>query len=224
MDRQMSLPITSENASGEQPYPAFTRHSLDDRHSLWSGETPAELGGAPGEEDGADVGFEALWNLHPPDYPEILMHGRMVKTPRWQQAYGTDYRFSQIVNAGLPIPPLLKPCLDWACGAIDRRLNGLLLNWYDGALGHYIGAHRDSTDSMIDGAPIVTISYGGTRSFRLRPWKKRGAGFKDFAAPHGTVFILPYDTNLTWTHEVPRTKAQTDRRISITMRAFEAPA
>ena len=36
-------------------------------------------------------------------------------------------------------------------------------------LDHYIGAHRDSTASMIEGVPIVTVSLGEERAFRLRP-------------------------------------------------------
>ena len=55
---------------------------------------------------------------------------------------------------------------------VDDRLNGLLLNWYDGRLGHYIGKHRDSRVNMIHGAPIVTISLGEERSFRLAPWRR----------------------------------------------------
>ena len=51
----------------------------------------------------------------------------------------------------------------------------MLLNWYDAAQRHYIGAHRDSTVGLVSGAPIVTISLGATRTFRLRPM--RGKGF-----------------------------------------------
>jgi alkylated DNA repair dioxygenase AlkB len=101
---------------------------------------------------------------------------------------------------------------------VDARLNGILLNWYDGKFGHYIGKHRDSTDDMVDGAPIVTVSLGEERKFRLRPWKQ--AGFIDFDAVPGSVFIMPYTTNLTWTHEVPHSAKYRGRRISITLRTF----
>ncbi len=108
----------------------------------------------------------------------------------------------------------------WACEKIDARLNGILVNWYDATLGHYIGKHRDSTANMISGAPIVTISFGESRIFRLRPW--RGIGYQDFPTSSGSVFIMPYDTNLSWTHEVPSSAKNRGRRISITLRAFEA--
>lgn len=98
--------------------------------------------------------------------------------------------------------------------------NGILLNWYDGALGHYSGKHRDSWANMIDGAPIVTISLGDERVFRLRPWRSAGTPI-DFAAVSGAVFIMPYETNLAWTHEVPKSARHTGRRISVTLRAFK---
>ena len=80
------------------------------------------------------------------------------------------------------------------------------------------GRHRDSVRGMVDGAPIVTISLGEARPFRLRPWRRQG--FVDFAAPNGTVLVLPYATNRAWTHEVPQSKRATGRRISLTFRGF----
>lgn len=142
----------------------------------------------------------------------------MVKTPRWQQAYGRDYTYSGSRNNALQIPPLLAPLLDWARRSIDVRLDSMLLNWYDAELGHYIGRHRDDERQLLVGAPIVTISFGAPRVFRLRPW--RGQGFVDYPVEEGTVIILPWETNTRWTHEVPHGKRFTGRRVSVTLRAF----
>ncbi len=118
----------------------------------------------------------------------------------------------------LPVPADLEPFRDWARHAINEQLNGLLLNWYDGQLGHYIGPHHDSTKNMVDGAPIVTISLGESRTFRLT--HPRLKAHKDFFADNGSVFIMPYDTNLAWKHSVPKSTKCRGRRISITLRAF----
>jgi alkylated DNA repair dioxygenase AlkB len=176
-------------------------------------------GRAPAERLPSAIEFDRLWSLHPTDYHEIVIHGRPVKTPRWQQAYGRDYHYTNQTNTALPVPAELSPWLDWVKQSIDDRLNGILLNWYDGALGHYIGKHRDSTANMIVGAPIVTISLGETRLFRLRQWK--GDRTLDFQATSGTVFVLPFDTNQAWTHEVPKSTKYTGKRISLTFRGFE---
>jgi alkylated DNA repair dioxygenase AlkB len=165
--------------------------------------------------------FDELWQMHPQEYHEIKIHGRLVKTPRWQQAYGMDYHYTGRVNRALAVPPLLAPLLSWVRETIDERLNGLLLNWYDGSLGHYIGRHRDSTKNMIHGAPIVTISFGEERTFRIRPWPASQLGEKiDHPATDGSVFVMAYETNLAFTHEVPASGKCKGRRISVTLRGF----
>lgn len=189
----------------------FERHDLGGGHALLTGDLPADLRLVP-------AAFEALWRLHPPEYHEILMHGRAVRTPRWQQAFGMDYHYTGRVNRALPVPAILSPLLAWARGHLDERLNSMLVNWYDGRLGHYIGRHRDSARGMIKGVPIVTVSFGEERVFRLRPY--RGEGRRDFPARDGRVFVMPYETNLAWTHEVPRARKSTGRRISVTLRGL----
>lgn len=193
-------------------YPGFQAVALDTQHCLWRGRLPDGL--LPSGPQ-----FEDLWALHPKDYNEIKIHGRTIKTPRWEQAYNKPYCYSGATNLALPVPHPARPIWGWVKDAIDARLNGILLTWYDGQLGHYIGKHRDSTQNMIWGAPIATISLGESRVFRLRPWQ--GKGFQDFPTAHGVVFIMPYQTNLAWTHEVPASKKRQGRRIAIAFRAFE---
>lgn len=190
----------------------FDRHDLDGTHAFYSGRLPGHLA-ADAER------FELLWALHPEEYHQITMHGRAVKTPRWQQAYGRNYEYTGRVNEALPMTPELAPFLAWAKASFHERLNGLLLNWYDGQLGHYIGPHHDSIKGMVVGAPIVTVSLGETRVFRLTLPHTRTR--RDFPAPDGTVFVMPYDTNLAWKHEVPKSVKAKKQRISITVRAFE---
>lgn len=165
------------------------------------------------------LSFQELWDMHPAEYHTLKMHGREVKTPRWQQAYGKDYRYTGARNNALPIPGVLKPYIDWCREHIDERLNALLLNWYDGQKNHYIGAHRDDQRDLVEGSPIVTISQGEARVFRMRPYKKEG--FQDVLMEDGDVIVIPWETNKSWTHEVPKFSKYQGKRISITLRVFE---
>ncbi|MBW2726881.1 MAG: alpha-ketoglutarate-dependent dioxygenase AlkB [Deltaproteobacteria bacterium] len=173
--------------------------------------------------------FAELWKLHPEKFHKVRTpRGVLVPTPRWQQAYGKDYVYTGSKNNALPIEtltdplPVLAELFDWCRREVDGRLNGVLLNWYDGSLGHYVGKHRDSRTGLLEGTPNVAISYGETRTFRMRPYPYRSGGEKrDFAVEDGSVVVLPWKTNLLWTHEITKSKRCTGRRVSITLRAFE---
>lgn len=162
--------------------------------------------------------FQEIWDLHPETYHIIRMHGKEIPTPRWQQAYGKNYNYTGAKNNALPIPYLLKPFLVWSQNNIDTRLNGLLLNWYDGEKNHYIGPHRDATTDLLSDSPIVTISLGQERIFRLRPYG--GSGYKDLTFRNAEVIVLPAKTNRNWTHEIPKSKKYIGKRISVTLRAY----
>lgn len=191
----------------------FRSTKLDEQHEVLVGSLPASL--IPNQD-----GFDALWALHPETFHEIKMVGRLVRTPRWQQAYGMDYRYTGNTNRALPLTSEMDLWLAWAREVFEPRLNGLLFNWYDGQAGHYIGPHRDSDQNRIEGSPIVTISFGEPRIFRLRPW--RGKGSTDVPTVHGGVIVVPWKVNRAFTHEVPSSKTALGRRISVTIRAFYA--
>jgi alkylated DNA repair dioxygenase AlkB len=202
------------------------------RRGAGSGSLPASGDLAAEPLDGADavlrgrvpqsilagIPFEELWRLHPDEFNAIPMHGKMVRIPRWQLAFGRDSHYTRRTRKALPMPSMLRRLFDWTRSAIDARLNGVLANFYDGAMEHYIGPHRDRTMDLVTGAPIVTISLGEERVFRLRPWKRQG--MIDFPAGNGAVFVIPYETNKHWTHEVPHRARDLGRRVSVTLRAY----
>lgn len=191
----------------------FKLHDLGGSE-FFEGKLPSDLLWDAGQ-------FEAAWLLHPQEQHEIMMHGKKVLTPRWQQAYGHDYHYTGRVNQALPVPEFLEPLLAWAQATVYPGLNGILLNWYEGP-SHYIGPHHDSVKGMVPDAPIVTVSFGETRVFRVSRGKGEGASTWDFFAPPGTVFVMPYATNLAVKHAVPKFSRYLGKRISVTFRAFAA--
>lgn len=192
-------------------WPRLTRIDIDGRHGVWLDMLPAELRWSAAQ-------FDEQWSRHPTHFHQVRIFGRPVPVPRWSENYGQDYRYSGTLHRAQPVPEALVPLLAWSKAEVDARLNGLLVNWYDGALGHKIGPHRDDEKELIAGAPIVTISFGERRTFRLRRWQ--GKDVRDIEVTDGSVLVLPHDTNIAFTHEVPASKRLVGRRISVTMRAF----
>lgn len=190
----------------------FKQIILDENHHLFLGELPQEF--TFNHEQ-----FQDFWNLHPEAYHTIMIRGKEIPTPRWQQAYGKNYSYTGSKNNALPISEELSPFLEWSQENIHSDLNGLLLNWYEGQRKHYIGAHRDDTRELVKGSPIVTISLGEERIFRMRPYGQKG--YRDVVISQGSVLIIPWETNLIWTHEVPHFAKYQGRRISITLRVFK---
>ena len=74
---------------------------------------------------------------------------------------------------------------------------------------------------MAAGAPVVTLSFGEERTFRLSRGTGEAKEVRDFPAPHGTVFVLPQETNVVWKHAVPKSVRYTGRRVSVTIRGFQ---
>lgn len=200
----------SEPISESQEWPNGKQHVLDSSCSVYSGRLPKELFAQ------SDL-FDQLWLLRPQQPQFIQMVGKRTEIPRRQLAVGADYAFSNQVSQAIQTPPLLKPFLEWARRDINPRMNGMLLNFYNGP-DEYIGRHNDAHSVLFHGSPIVTITLGEARTFRMRP--NRGKGFIDVPLPVGSFVVIPYHTNLNWKHEVPKSKKYKGRRISITIRAF----
>ena len=193
--------------------PDCIRHDLGNGHLFFESRLPQEL-------TWDDNRFDVEWNRHPQERHLVKMFGKWVATPRYQQAYGANYSYTGSRNNAMPVPNSWAPLFQWVRNYIDPRLNGLLLNWYEGA-DSYIGPHHDSTKDLLIGAPIVTVSFGETRTFRMTPEKGSDKPVQDFEARTGTVFVLPYDTNQIWKHSVPKRARYTGRRISMTFRSFD---
>src|SRR4051794_11463939 len=103
----------------------FQCHPLDADSHVCMGSLP--IGLIPD-----DVLLERLFAMRPVERQFVRIRGPLVAIPRRQATYGADYSFAGIVLHAVRTPSILKPFRDWARKEIDHRMNGLLLNWYDG--------------------------------------------------------------------------------------------
>ncbi len=165
-----------------------------------------------------DYDFDIIWNAHPATFKDVIIYDKKFKMPRWVEAYGKDYAYSGQTAKALPVPDWLQPFFDVA-KQISPTVNGALVNWYDGKLKHKIGAHRDAESSLMKGSDIITVSLGEERVFRFRKYRTKDAPI-DIVLKDRDMLVIPWNTNMTYTHEVPYVTKYQGKRISLTFRSF----
>ena len=168
--------------------------------------------------------FETLWDIHPENYNQVKILGKVIDTPRWQQTYERSYNYTGMEHEALPMPQQLQPFLEYAQTLYpDFTFNQILINWYQNGL-HYIGAHSDNTKPLVKDSPIVSISLGQERLFRIKD-KQTKTTIKDIILKDKTVITMGGSFQTYYIHEVPKVTGkkgeQLGRRINITFRAFK---
>lgn len=140
--------------------------------------------------------------------------------PRYCKAYGKAYKFAGVEHAADPIPDCLKGIMRWACQFAP--FNGLLINWYENGYD-YIGPHRDDEKALVKGEPIMTISVGATRKFRVR--NSENKILEDFEMYNGSFIMMKYPFQDRYTHEIVKITGEkglkTKPRASLTFRVFQ---
>lgn len=177
--------------------------------------------------------FDTLWNLHPEEKGKIMTPKGIVITPRWVQSYGNDYKFTGLNHkAKKHMPPSIQILLDWVNTlpyAKEHLFNQVLINWYANG-HHYIGAHSDNEKQFHDNAPIVSISLGASRNFRIRKIKKKGIKgsspvIKNILVSNKSLLIMGGKMQKEFTHEIVKIGGKkgdkTGSRINITFRQFK---
>ena len=105
-------------------------------------------------------------------------------------------------------------------GQLDVPFNAVGLNLYrDGR--DSVAPHNDHLDEIVQGFPIALLSLGATRRMIIRAKDPpRRALHVDLVA--GSVLIMSYETQLHYTHGVPKTSEPDGPRISLAFRVRPA--
>lgn len=124
--------------------------------------------------------FAALWAARPTEYGTVRMRGLPVRTPRYQQAYGSSYYFTGELHVAQPLSthPFLVLVAYWIWVYTGRPFTQALINWYD-LPTHRIGWHSDEEKDLTSSdrdpeAAIYSLSYGAERPFDIRFKNKAG--------------------------------------------------
>jgi len=169
--------------------------------------------------------FHKIWKSRPTKQHSVIIFGKRYPVPRIQVMYGHSYSFSGNIlepEKG-ETPQYIQTLFDYVRGDCPNfDWNGALVNFYkDG--NNYIGAHSDDEKDLCKGSPIYSFSYGGTRTFRIKPkkadrvdWDKR-----DIPTKNGLLVVMGGDFQKEFTHEIVKTKKKVGARINVTIRSFK---
>lgn len=150
--------------------------------------------------------------------PEIVVKGKTYRQNR-NVAFFSDssegFSYSGQVAIPKPLTKSLKLLMALVNKVYGSNFNGILINEYkDG--NNSIGIHSDDEKYLDPKGGVVAISYGATRTFRIK--KKYDKFKKDFKARHLEAINMGGDFQKEFSHEIPKEKKIRDRRISFTFR------
>jgi len=155
---------------------------------------------------------ETPWETH-----TLAMFGRRVEMPRRICMFGPrGYRYSGVVHPPRQLSPRLQQLLAEVEAAAGARFNSVLLNLYrDGR--DSVAPHNDHLNELRKGFPIALISLGATRRMTIRPKAQPRRPIHVDLEP-GSLLVMDYDTQLHYTHGVPKTSEPVGERISLAFR------
>lgn len=170
--------------------------------------------------------FARQWSLHPADYHQLMMYGRVCHETRYSQSWGVSYRYSGSINDARPLNEndFVRSCIDKCNELLPGRgpYNGCLQNWYEPK--HSIALHSDDEKSLRHESPIFSLSWGGPRRFIFRPKSATQKNIIEFLLEDGDLVVMGGSCQITHKHEVPpyrKTKDPTPgNRINFTFRSF----
>ncbi len=121
---------------------------------------------------------------------------------------------------GAPLPPAIAE----AAGRVTTRtgvaFNSVGLNLYrDGR--DSVAAHNDHRHELVPGFPIALVSLGATRRMTIRA-KEPPRRALDLDLEGGSLLVMSYETQLHYTHGVPKTTEAVGERVSLAFRVRPA--
>ncbi len=159
---------------------------------------------------------EIEWKQEP-----IKLFGKTVMQPRLTAWYGDGdktYTYSGITMQPRNWSPALKTIKEKIEIVSPVKFTSALLNLYRNGLDS-MGWHRDNEKELGQNPVIASVSFGGTRTFRLRNYHNKSI-IKSIELTHGSLLIMQGEIQHYWEHQIPKTSAPVKERINITFRVI----
>lgn len=168
-----------------------------------------------------NIQFQELWNTHNPNFNKIKIFGKTCYSKRYQNCYGSTYKFSGITMPAKPIPTYLQPYMQYFSSLYNVNFNMCLLNFYEDG-NHYIGMHSDNEKQLVKKTPIITITFleDETQPRKFVIQNKKTKEKKVIMLENNCYFTMGGNHQDIFKHGIPIQKKISTKRISVTLRVF----
>lgn len=148
--------------------------------------------------------------------PEIVrLYGKTHQTRRRSAQYGVDYIYNSEAKRSEEWTPLMLSIRERMESVAGRLDGGLVQVYPDGEAG--IGWHEDKGKPDI----IASLSLGAEREFAFGTGTTtRCAEVWRIRLAHGSLLLIPTNTNSSLKHRLPPTKRVKEPRVNVTLRRF----
>jgi len=160
------------------------------------------------------------WCRHqiPWEAGEVVVFGKRHPIPRrhcWFAPAGVVYRWSGTTMEPNAMPDALKVLTERLHEQLGVHFPTALANLYrDGS--DRMGWHRDDEALLGPKPPVVSLSLGASRDFKMRP---RGGGpAHTLPLLHGSVLLMEAGCQDHWEHALPPRKRVHGPRVNLTFR------
>jgi alkylated DNA repair dioxygenase AlkB len=151
--------------------------------------------------------------------PKIIVYGKECHQHRsigFFSDTSSGYKYSGQIAKSIPLTENLKKLLEKINEIFSGNFNGILVNKYSGG-EDYISPHSDDERALDKNAGVVSLSYGATRTFRIRNKKSKKIEI-DIPTVNGILIQMGGIFQQEFTHEIPIQKKVQGDRYSFTFR------
>lgn len=162
--------------------------------------------------------YEALatslaWAQH-----HVTVYGVTHPQPRLSAWMGPGpYRYAGLTLPAADFPTVVAEIAADVARCVGEPFDAVLANWYrDGR--DAMGYHADDEPELGADPLVAAVSFGATRTLRIRP--RTGGPSTAVPLAGGDLVVLPRGLQRTHHHAIPRTRRPVGGRISLTFRQY----
>ncbi len=144
------------------------------------------------------------------------MYDRQVDVPRLT----AHFDLGEAPTRDAPLPAAIQEAATRVTTRTGVTFNSVGLNLYrDGR--DSVAAHNDHLDELVPGFPIALVSIGASRRMTIRA-KEPPRRVLNVDLEAGSLLVMSHETQLHYTHGVPKTTDRVGERISLAFRVRPA--